>query len=154
MAPSKTDLGHQIKYTGDLIPKSGRHYLRQWVAEFELARSGAHHVGKGSKVALRTRYSRAKYPQLQMVVESVQVNNEGSIEMVPSKTDLGHLVKYTGDLIPAAGKHYPVLRLWTLLYLSRQVEKKEFPLEEDYSAQLHVVDYNLECSFFCLLLNL
>jgi len=28
------------------------------------------------------------------------------------------------------------------------VEKKEFPLEEDYGVQLHVVDYNLECSFF------
>ena len=41
-----------------------------------------------------------------------------------------------------------VLRLWPLLYLSRQVEKKEFPLEEDYGVQLHVVDYNLECSFF------
>ena len=30
-----------------------------------------------------------------------------------------------------------VLRLWPLLYLSRQVEKKEFPLEEDYGVQLH-----------------
>jgi hypothetical protein len=28
------------------------------------------------------------------------------------------------------------------------VEKKEFPSEEDYGVQLHVVDYNLECSFF------
>ena len=26
---------------------------QQWVAEFEAARSAAHHVGKGSKVALR-----------------------------------------------------------------------------------------------------
>jgi len=41
-----------------------------------------------------------------------------------------------------------VLRLRPLLYLSRQVEKKEFPSEEDYGVQLHVVDYNLECSFF------
>jgi hypothetical protein len=30
-----------------------------------------------------------------------------------------------------------------------RLEKKEFPLEEDYGVQLHVVDYNLECSFFC-----
>jgi len=41
-----------------------------------------------------------------------------------------------------------VLRLWLLLYLSRQVEKKELPSKEDYGVQLHVVDYNLECSFF------
>ena len=68
--------------------------------------------------------------------------------MAPSKTDLGHLVKYTGDLIPADVRHYPVLRLWPLLYLSRQVETKELPSEEDYGVQLHVVDYNLECSFF------
>jgi hypothetical protein len=40
--------------------------------------------------------------------------------------------------------------LWPLLYLSRQVEKKEFTLEEYYGVQLHVVDYNLECCFFCL----
>ncbi len=52
---------------------------RQWVAEFEAARSAAHHVGRGSKVALRTRYSRAKFPQLQRVEESVQLNKEGSL---------------------------------------------------------------------------
>jgi hypothetical protein len=52
---------------------------RQWVAEFEAARSAAHHVGKGSKVALRTRYSHAKFPQLQRMEESVQVNREGSL---------------------------------------------------------------------------
>ncbi len=49
---------------------------RQWVAEFEAARSTAHHVGKGSKVALRTRYSRAKFPQLQRAEESVQIYKE------------------------------------------------------------------------------
>ena len=52
---------------------------QQWVAEFEAARSAAHKVGKGSKVVLRTRYPHAKYPHLQMVVESVQVNKEGSL---------------------------------------------------------------------------
>jgi hypothetical protein len=52
---------------------------RQWVAEFEAARSAAHHAGKGLKVALRTRYSRRKFPQLQRVEESVQVDKEGSL---------------------------------------------------------------------------
>ena len=52
---------------------------QQWMAEFEAARSTAHHVWKGSKVELRTRYSRAKYPQLQILVESVQVDKEGSL---------------------------------------------------------------------------
>ncbi len=41
-----------------------------------------------------------------------------------------------------------VSRLWHFLNLSRQVENKEFTLEEDYGVQLDVVDYNLECSFF------
>ena len=34
------------------------------------------------------------------------------------------------------------------LTIQEQVEKKEFPPEEDYCVQLHVVDDNLECSFF------
>jgi hypothetical protein len=52
---------------------------QQWVAEFETARSAACHIGKGSRVVLRTRYSRAKYPRLQMVFETVQVEKEGSL---------------------------------------------------------------------------
>ena len=39
------------------------------------------------------------------------------------------------------------IRLRPLLYLLRQMEKKEFPLEEDYCVRLHVVDENLECNF-------
>ena len=52
---------------------------QQWVAEFETARSAACHIEKGYRVALRTRYSRAKHQQLKMVVETVQLDKGGSL---------------------------------------------------------------------------
>ncbi len=52
---------------------------RQWIAEIKAARSAAYHVGKGSSVALRTRYSRTRYPWLQHLIETVQVDTEGSL---------------------------------------------------------------------------
>jgi hypothetical protein len=71
--------------------------------------------------------------------------------MALSNADLDDLVNYTGDLIPTIGQHLQqVVRLWPLLYLLWQVEKKYLPSEEymDYGVHLHVVDYNLECSIF------
>ena len=50
---------------------------QQWVAEFEAERSVAYHVGKGTKVTLRTRYSHINYTQ---VVETVIVDKEGSLK--------------------------------------------------------------------------
>ena len=52
---------------------------RQWLAEFHSARSAARHVGRGSRVALRTRYTHAKHQRPQSVRETVQVNSEGSL---------------------------------------------------------------------------
>ena len=70
--------------------------------------------------------------------------------MALSNAELDDLVKYTGDLISAIRQHLQqVLRLRPLLYMIWRVEKKDLPSEEDYGLQLHVVDYNLECSFFC-----
>ncbi len=68
--------------------------------------------------------------------------------MAPPETDLDHWASILEILFPNLEDTYQVLRLWPLLYLSRQVEKEELPPEEDYGVQLHVVDYNLECSFF------
>ena len=34
---------------------------RQWIAEFEMARSAALHIGRGLRMALRARYSQANY---------------------------------------------------------------------------------------------
>ncbi len=37
----------------------------------------------------------------------IRASQQGrKLEMALSKTDLGHLVKYTGDLIPATGRHF------------------------------------------------
>jgi hypothetical protein len=52
---------------------------RLWVAEFHSARSLARHVGRGTRVTLRTRYSQAKYPRMRRVRESVQVDSQGSL---------------------------------------------------------------------------
>jgi hypothetical protein len=52
---------------------------RLWVAEFHLARSLAKHVGRGTRVTLRTRYTQAKYPWMRTVRESVQVDLHGSL---------------------------------------------------------------------------
>ena len=51
MAPSKTDLGHQIKYTGDLIPKSGRHYSGVKAPAFALSVK----AGGKERISLRGR---------------------------------------------------------------------------------------------------
>ncbi len=68
--------------------------------------------------------------------------------MAPPETDLDHWASILEILFPNLEDTSQVLRLWPLLYLSRQVEKKELPSKEDYGVQQHVVDYNLECSFF------
>jgi hypothetical protein len=52
---------------------------RLWVAEFHAVRSLARHVGRGTKVSLRTRYSHAKHPRMQTVRETVQADSHGSL---------------------------------------------------------------------------
>ena len=51
---------------------------REWLAEFHAARSLARHVGRGTRVTLRTRYTQAKHPRIQLVREVAQVDSEGS----------------------------------------------------------------------------
>ena len=53
--------------------------IRIWRAEFHAARCLARHVGRGTRVTLRTRYTQAKYPRIQTVWESVQVDSQGSL---------------------------------------------------------------------------
>ena len=68
--------------------------------------------------------------------------------MAPPETDLGHWVKYTGDLIPKSGRHSSGVKALAFALSVKTGGKERFTLEEDYGVQLHVVDYNLECSFF------
>jgi len=60
---------------------------RLWVAEFHAARSLARHVGRGTRVTLRTRYSQAKHPRMQTVRETVQAARQPEVEA--ENTDLG-----------------------------------------------------------------
>jgi len=52
---------------------------RLWVAEFHAAHSLARHVGRGTRVTLRTRYSQAKHPRMLTVRETVQADSHGSL---------------------------------------------------------------------------
>jgi hypothetical protein len=51
---------------------------REWLAEFHAARSLARHVGRGTRVTIRTRYTQAKHPRIRTVREVVQVDSQGS----------------------------------------------------------------------------
>ena len=52
---------------------------REWVAEFHAAKKLARHVGRGTRVTLRTRYTQAKHPRMLTVREWVQVDSQGSL---------------------------------------------------------------------------
>jgi len=54
------------------------HEKRQWVAEYHAAKSLAWHVGKGTRVTLKTRYTQAKYPQSRTEREPGEIDSQGS----------------------------------------------------------------------------
>ena len=51
---------------------------RQWVAEYHAAKSLARHVGKGTKVTLKTRYTQAKHAQSRTEREAGEIDSQGS----------------------------------------------------------------------------